>query len=234
MSAKKESGDAPGGPSKGEQDEPSLPELLAQAGILGSALEQQQAGFSAFLATQTATVPDSAVFGSGPGESSGLPDFPKIIKQLQGELAEAEGRFGALVKGLGVAIPAGAAMDQIAAALSAAAAVAANQTLAAGGLSLPLPAPEVSTGLPDFPEVIKRLEGEQLAAQKELTALFTTHGIDPADPEAGIAKLVTMPADQVPPTPSGFPGADQLATMQGGALKLEQVVSAIFAKITPR
>lgn len=221
--------------SKDGQDEgPSIPELMAQAGALGAVLEQQQAAFATFVEAKVATIPGMAV-PDAPPVPEGLPDFPKLIKQLQDQLTQAEGSLGALMGSLGITVPKGMGAEGMLAALSGFAETAVGGVLAAKGMP-PLPAaPAVPDALPNFPELIKQLEGEHAKAQKQLEEMFVARGLDPKDMEGEFARLAPPPPPpKIPPPPTGFPGADQLAAMQGGALQLGKVVSDLLAKLTPR
>ena len=218
----------------GEDDGPSLPELLTRAGALGAVLEQQQAAFATFMEAHLATVPGMTV-PAAPPVPEGLPDFPKLIKQLQDQLTQAEGSLGAMASSLGINVPKGIGAEGMLAALSGFAEAAVAGQLAAKGMP-PLPAaPVVPDKLPNFPELIKQLEGQHAQAQKELDAMFVARDLDPKDVEGELARLVPPPPPpKIPPPPTGFPGADQLATMQAGAQQLSKVVTDLLAKLTPR
>ncbi len=217
----------------GQEDGPSLPELLAQAGALGEVLEQQQAAFATFMEAHLATIPGMAV-PAAPPVPEGLPDFPKLIKQLQDQLTQAEGSLGAMASSLGITMPKGVGAEGMLAALSSFAEAAVAGQLAAKGLP-PLPAPPVVPDkLPDFPELIKQLEGQHAKAQVELDAMFAARGLNAKDIEGEFARLVPpLSPPKIPPPPTGIPGADQLATMQAGALQLGKVVTDLMAKLTP-
>lgn len=219
-------------PKEGQDDGPTLPELLTQAGALGAVLAQQQTDFVGTARAQLAAVP-GLVDEPGPAPADGPPDFPKLIKQLQDELKQGEAKVGSLVGALGIAVPAGVGADGMIAALASFARGVVGSHVIPGMPPLS-PDPVMASGPPDFPSLIKNLLGEQAAAQKEVDALYTARGIDPAHAEQELARLAPVPADAAPATPAGFPGADQVAAMQAGTQKLESILAALATKITPR
>jgi hypothetical protein len=225
--------------AKAADDGPSLPELLAQAAGLGAALTAQQAAFASDLHARLASAPD--LLQPGPAQDPGADqevDLPKIIERLQGEMAQAVAQLGGLAAGFGVAVPAGAGAGEVLALLGAAAGAQLDQHAAALGQP---PAPAAASAaappadaLPDLAKLIEKGQAEHVAALAAMAELFKAHGIDPVDPMGALAGM--MPDHPAAPTapPVGFPGAEQLAAMQGDAARLKQLTDELFAKLIPR
>lgn len=216
-----------------KKEESSLPVLLAQAMALGAGLQNMTDELAADLQKR---MPGAQVAGTEQASTTEKEfDLPKTIERLQGDLKQAVGQLGGLAEKLGVAVPAGASAEAIQNALMASATSLLNQFALANGLPAQRTASAVDLSGMDFDigKILKEKQAAYINAQKDTDALFTAHGIDPANPEAALAGLMPPPTAAAPLPPSGIPGAEKLSDMQAGTQRLNEILDQVKSKIVP-
>lgn len=211
----------------------SLPIMLAQAMALSANLQNQADELTADLQKKMpgAQATDAEQTSTTEGEF----DLPQTIKRLQGDLKQAVAQLGGLAEKLGVAVPAGASAEVIQNALMASATSVLNQFALANGLPVQRTASAEDLSAMDFDigKILKEKQAAYINAQKDTDALFTAHGIDPANPEAALAGLMPPPTAAAPLPPSGIPGAEKLSDMQAGTQRLNEILDQVKSKIVP-
>jgi hypothetical protein len=127
-------------------------------------------------------------------------------------------------------------MDDIMNGLMASTHASQNKLLAANGLPIMSTASTMATSptvMPQITDIVKEKLSEHTKALEAMKALYLARGIDPANPEAALAKLMPKPE----PTPSlpksGFLGAEQLSDIQSGTQQLNNILDLIKSKIIP-
>jgi hypothetical protein len=217
-----------------EEEGDSVPVLLAKTAALSTAIDGQAAQLAAELGKQLAGL--HGMEPVAPAAGPATIDPSALVTQAQEQLVATIARLRGLAEGMGVTpavAAAGAPSDPLGALLAGLAGHAQSQLGGQAGVAAAEPTPPPAEV--DLKAMLSSAQAAHDQAQRSMNDLLVGMGLDPADPTAGLAKLVpSTPAGPPAAVPAGMPGGDLLGAMQADTKRLQAMLGDLFAKVIPK